>query len=53
MGWTRRRRRFDELDLFNQTLAAGETAAHLDVLVVRGDLTSTTDENAVVEYRLA
>ncbi|MCT2586403.1 MBL fold metallo-hydrolase [Actinophytocola gossypii] len=49
LGWTRRQRRFDDLDLFNQTLAAGETAAHLDVLVARGVLhTSTVD--GVVGY---
>jgi glyoxylase-like metal-dependent hydrolase (beta-lactamase superfamily II) len=49
LGWTRRQRRFDDLDLFNQTLATGETAAHLDVLVVRGELrTSTVD--GVAEY---
>ncbi|CAL9408688.1 Hydroxyacylglutathione hydrolase [Actinosynnema sp. ALI-1.44] len=36
LGWTRRDRRFDELDLFNRVLATGETAAHLDVLVRRG-----------------
>jgi glyoxylase-like metal-dependent hydrolase (beta-lactamase superfamily II) len=51
LGWTRRHRRFDDLDLFNRTLAAGETAAHLDVLVVRGELTSTTTDG-VVEYQL-
>jgi glyoxylase-like metal-dependent hydrolase (beta-lactamase superfamily II) len=37
--WTRRERRFDELDLFNQMLAVNETAAHLDVLVERERLT--------------
>ena len=49
LGWTRRHRRYDELDLFNQTLAAGETAAHLDVLVLRGELNSSTVDG-VVEY---
>lgn len=49
LGWTRRHRRFDDLDLFNKTLAAGETAAHLDVLVVRGDLQSSIVDG-VVEY---
>lgn len=49
LGWTRRHRRFDDLDLFNQTLAAGETAAHLDVLVLRGELNSSTADG-VVEY---
>jgi len=51
LGWTRRHRRFDDLDLFNKTLAAGETAAHLDVLVVRGELQSSTMDG-VVEYRV-
>jgi glyoxylase-like metal-dependent hydrolase (beta-lactamase superfamily II) len=47
LGWTRRKRRFDELDLFNQILAIHETAAHLEVLVERGWLTRTfTDEVA-------
>jgi glyoxylase-like metal-dependent hydrolase (beta-lactamase superfamily II) len=40
LGWTRRGRAFDSLDLFNRFLATGETAAHLEVLVRRGDLTS-------------
>ncbi|HEY0452946.1 MBL fold metallo-hydrolase [Actinophytocola sp.] len=49
LGWTRRHRHFDDLDLFNQTLATGETAAHLEVLVVRGELRSSTVDG-VVEY---
>jgi len=49
LGWTRRHRRFDDLDLFNQTLAAGETAAHLDVLVIRGELHASAMDS-VVEY---
>jgi glyoxylase-like metal-dependent hydrolase (beta-lactamase superfamily II) len=49
LGWTRRHRRYDDLDLFNQTLAAGETAAHLDVLVLRGELSSSTVDG-VTEY---
>jgi glyoxylase-like metal-dependent hydrolase (beta-lactamase superfamily II) len=49
LGWTRRHRRFDDLDLFNQTLATGETAAHLELLVVRGELRSSTVDG-VVEY---
>ena len=38
LSWTRRRRRYDELDLFNQILAIHETMAHLRVLVERGRL---------------
>jgi glyoxylase-like metal-dependent hydrolase (beta-lactamase superfamily II) len=52
LGWTRRHRRFDDLDLFNQTLAAGETAAHLDVLVVRGVLVASSADG-VVGYALS
>ncbi len=39
--WTRRQRRFGDLDLFNQTLAVSETIAHLELLVGRGQLTRT------------
>ncbi|MEU4743223.1 MBL fold metallo-hydrolase [Actinosynnema sp. NPDC023658] len=49
LGWTRRNRAFAELDLFNRVLATGETAAHLDVLVHRGLLT-TDVEDGVVRY---
>lgn len=49
LGWTRRQRHFDDLDLFNQMLAVGETAAHLDVLVVRDQLRSSSVDG-VVEY---
>jgi glyoxylase-like metal-dependent hydrolase (beta-lactamase superfamily II) len=38
MLWTRRGRRFEELDLFSQCLAVTETMAHLDVLVLSGRL---------------
>ena len=38
LTWTRRERRLDELDLFNQVLAVLETDAHLQVLVERGQL---------------
>ncbi|MBE7189109.1 MBL fold metallo-hydrolase [Jatrophihabitans endophyticus] len=39
--WTRRLRRFDDLDTWNQILAVHETVAHLRVLVERGWLTET------------
>jgi glyoxylase-like metal-dependent hydrolase (beta-lactamase superfamily II) len=42
LPWTRRQRRFDELDMFNQILAIFETMAHLRVLVERGRLTEST-----------
>jgi glyoxylase-like metal-dependent hydrolase (beta-lactamase superfamily II) len=38
LGWTRRAKHFDTLDVFNRLLATGETAAHLEVLVGRGVL---------------
>lgn len=50
LGWTRRKRRFDELNAFNQFLAIGETAAHLDLLVERGELTCA-EEDGVATYR--
>lgn len=50
LRWTRRERHFDSLDVFNQMLAIGETAAHLDLLVVRGLLRSSANDG-VLEYR--
>jgi len=40
--WTRRQRLFDDLDLFAQVQAVNETAAHLEVLLIRGQLTRET-----------
>ena len=40
LPWTRRGSRFETLDPFNQMLAVNETAAHLDVLVSRAELTA-------------
>lgn len=48
LDWTRRQRALDDLDLFNQTLAVGETAAHLDVLVNRGVLGSSVSDGVVI-----
>jgi glyoxylase-like metal-dependent hydrolase (beta-lactamase superfamily II) len=42
LGWTRRDLPFAELNAFNQMLAVNETAAHLDVLVLRGRVTRTS-----------
>jgi glyoxylase-like metal-dependent hydrolase (beta-lactamase superfamily II) len=50
IGWTRRNRAFADLDVFNQVLATGETAAHLDVLVHRGLLVTEEDDGGVVRY---
>jgi glyoxylase-like metal-dependent hydrolase (beta-lactamase superfamily II) len=40
--WTRRQTLFDDLDLFGQIQAVNETAAHLEVLLVRGQVTRAT-----------
>jgi len=37
--WTRQQRRFDDLDLFSRIMSVNETAAHLEVLLVRGQVT--------------
>lgn len=45
LKWTRRERTLDELDPFNQMLAIAETAAHLQLLLARAQVTvSETDE---------
>ena len=50
IGWTRRRRSFGSLDVFNQMLAVTETFAHLNLLAADGVLTAAGDP---VEFRLA
>jgi glyoxylase-like metal-dependent hydrolase (beta-lactamase superfamily II) len=52
LTWTRRERRFSELDEFNQMLAVTETAAHLDVLVVRGEAI-VHDHDGTIAYERA
>jgi glyoxylase-like metal-dependent hydrolase (beta-lactamase superfamily II) len=47
LRWTSRGRSFDELHLFDQMLAVLETAAHLDVLVLRGDASRDESGDAV------
>jgi glyoxylase-like metal-dependent hydrolase (beta-lactamase superfamily II) len=44
LPWTRRERKFRELDLFNQRLALGETIAHLDLLAARGELVRRVED---------
>jgi glyoxylase-like metal-dependent hydrolase (beta-lactamase superfamily II) len=51
--WTRRERRFSELDLFSQILAVNETAAHLEVLAIRGQLTRETSGAGADLYQVA
>jgi glyoxylase-like metal-dependent hydrolase (beta-lactamase superfamily II) len=52
LPWTRRQRKLADLDPMNQLLAVGETAAHLEVLVVRGALTRFTSPEGVEFYTL-
>ena len=49
LNWTRRRRRFEDLDPFNRMLATIETQAHLDVAVAQGCLTRSV-VNDVTHY---
>ncbi len=52
LGWTRHERSYDELDLFNKGMAAMETKAHLELLVVRGQATEAeTGEGIVYSVR--
>lgn len=50
--WTRRQRKFADLDPMSQLLAVGETAAHLEVLVIRGQLARDTSPEGVDSYAL-
>ncbi len=51
--WTRRERLFGELDLFSQILAVNETAAHLEVLTIRGQLSRETSAAGADVYQVA
>ena len=50
--WTRRQQRFADLEVVSQLLATGETAAHLEVLVLRGQLARHTDEDGTDRYEV-
>jgi glyoxylase-like metal-dependent hydrolase (beta-lactamase superfamily II) len=50
LPWTRRQRKLTELDPMNQLLATGETAAHLEVLVIRGQLSRETTPDGIDHY---
>jgi glyoxylase-like metal-dependent hydrolase (beta-lactamase superfamily II) len=52
LPWTRRLRRFDELDPFNQMMAVTETDAHLVVLAAQGRVVRTTDPDGVLRHRV-
>ena len=51
LPWTRRGRRFSDLDPFNQMLAVLETGVHLDLLVTQGRL-SRDSTDKLVTYAL-
>jgi glyoxylase-like metal-dependent hydrolase (beta-lactamase superfamily II) len=52
LPWTRRKRRLTELDVMNQLLATGETSAHLEVLVTRGQLVRERSPEGIDFYGL-
>jgi glyoxylase-like metal-dependent hydrolase (beta-lactamase superfamily II) len=52
LRWTSRARDFTELGVFDRMLAVLETAAHLDVLVLRGEVTRD-DEGDVISYEVS
>jgi glyoxylase-like metal-dependent hydrolase (beta-lactamase superfamily II) len=52
IAWTRRHRAFGDLDLMSRFLAVNETAAHLEVLVIRGQLTRETGADGADRYQL-
>jgi glyoxylase-like metal-dependent hydrolase (beta-lactamase superfamily II) len=47
LPWTRRGRRFDDLDPFNQMLAVFETAVHLDLLAAGGRIRRTATAQGI------
>jgi glyoxylase-like metal-dependent hydrolase (beta-lactamase superfamily II) len=48
LGWTRRRRRLESLDDFNQMLAVVETYAHLELLAATGKVSSESAEGPTI-----
>ena len=52
LPWTRRQRRYTELDLPNQLLALTETIAHLELLAVQGTV-AAADRGDLRWYRLS
>jgi len=50
--WTRRHREFADLDLFAQVQAVNETAAHLEVLAIRGQVTHSVSAEATDLYQV-
>ena len=48
--WTRRQLRFADLETISQLLAVGETASHLELLVIRGQLVRHSDGSGTDHY---
>jgi hypothetical protein len=48
LPWTRHEKSYDELDAFNQGMAAMETKAHLELLAARRQATRETTEEGVL-----
>jgi len=53
INWTRRQRLFGELDLMSQFLAVNETAAHLEVLAIRGQLAREVSGDGIDIFQAA
>jgi glyoxylase-like metal-dependent hydrolase (beta-lactamase superfamily II) len=53
LKWTRRQRRYADLDLFSQIMSVNETAAHLEVLAARGQVTHTLSAEGTDLYQVA
>lgn len=53
LRWTRRERRLDEMDPFNQYLAVSETAAHLVLLQAQGRVRMEEDADGIERYAVA
>jgi glyoxylase-like metal-dependent hydrolase (beta-lactamase superfamily II) len=51
--WTRRHEAFGDLDLFSQLQAVNETAAHLEVLAARGQVTHEVSAEGIDLYQAA
>jgi glyoxylase-like metal-dependent hydrolase (beta-lactamase superfamily II) len=50
--WTRHQRLFRDMDLFARVQAVNETAAHLEVLAARGQLTKSVSPDGIDLYQV-
>jgi len=51
--WTRRHLEFADLDVFSQVMSVNETAAHLEVLAMRGQVTRSVSAEGTDLYQVA